>query len=251
MTLPWWWWLCVCGHVLSCKCVRVGQSTCLCLCVCVCVCVRVMCIVLSSLGCIHCPSHRSMYRWGCNYVPQWSSLCFFTAQELSRQRSVCAPWKLPAENHMAMRAIMDFFSPSQDPSPSLCLSLVLFFPSVFLLLSMNIWADVNWYVLRATSAFVLQQPPKLSRLYSLVILEMHTDMDRQTHRERIINMWDNMIVETKVRRCFINSKDDVMNSTDSSKQYVMHPLTYFFIFTGTDLYNMRKYGLCNQFCLRR
>ena len=86
----------------------------------VCACVGgVMCIVLSSLGCIHCPSHRSMYRWGCNYVPQWSSLCFFTAQELSRQRSVCAPWKLPAENHMAMRAIMDFSPPLRTPlSPS-------------------------------------------------------------------------------------------------------------------------------------
>lgn len=93
----------------------------------VCVCVRkregererVMCIVLLSLGCIHCPSHRSMYRWGCNYVPQWSFLCFFTAQELSRQRSVCAPWKLPAENHMAMRAIMDFSPPPRTPlSPS-------------------------------------------------------------------------------------------------------------------------------------
>lgn len=71
---------------------------------------RVMCIVLSSPCCIHSLSHRSVYRWECNYVPQWSSLCFFTAQELSRQRSVCAPWKLPAENHMAMRAIMDFFS---------------------------------------------------------------------------------------------------------------------------------------------
>lgn len=102
------------GHVFSSKRVHVGQSTCLC--------VRVMCIVLSSLGCIHCPSHRSMYRWGCNYVPQWSSLCFFTAQELSRQRSVCAPWKLPAENHMAMRAIMDFSPPLRTPS-SLSLSL--------------------------------------------------------------------------------------------------------------------------------
>lgn len=87
--------------------------------VCVRACGEVMRIVLSSLGCIHCPSHRSMYRWGCNYVPQWSSLCFFTAEELSRQRSVCAPWKLPAENHMAMRAIMDFSPPLRTPfSPS-------------------------------------------------------------------------------------------------------------------------------------
>lgn len=104
--------VCVCGGGWG-ACVVFG--VCACRSACMLVCLRVMCIVLSSLGCIHCPSHRSMYRWGCNYVPQWSSLCFFTAQELSRQRSVCAPWKLPAENHTAMRAIMDFFPPSQDP----------------------------------------------------------------------------------------------------------------------------------------
>ena len=115
----------VCAGMCFLPCVHVGQSTRACVCVCVCVCVGrgVMYIVLSSLGCIHCPSHRSMYRWGCNYVPQWSSLCFFTAQELSRQRSVCAPWKLPAENHMAMRAIMDFSPPLRTP---LSLSLIPF-----------------------------------------------------------------------------------------------------------------------------
>lgn len=135
MPPPWWW---VCGHVFSSVCVHVGQSTCMRVCVCgsVCVCVRmtVMSIVLSSMACIHCPSHGSMYRWVFNYVPQWSSLCFFTAQELSRQRSVCAPWKLPAENHMAMRAIMDFSLPlstpiSLSPTPlpfSLSYSLLLF-----------------------------------------------------------------------------------------------------------------------------
>lgn len=144
----------VCGHVLSCECVHVGQGTWLC--------VYLMCIVLSSLGCIHCPSRRSMYRWGCNYVPQWSSLCFFTAEELSRQRSLCAPWKLPAENHMAMRAIMDFFSPPLRTP--LSLPCILF--SGFLLLLMNIWTDVNRCVLLATSIFVLWQPLKLSLLCS-------------------------------------------------------------------------------------
>lgn len=83
-----------------------------------------LCAFLSQC-CTHCPSHRSVYWWGCNYVPQWSSLCFFTAQELSRQRSVCALWKLPAENHMAMRAIMDFFSPPSQDS-SVCLLHILF-----------------------------------------------------------------------------------------------------------------------------
>lgn len=123
-------WLCIqieiyATSMMMCVCVCVGACVFFKVCACrseymlMCVYERVMCIVLSSLGCIHCPSHRSMYRWGCNYVPQWSSLCFFTAQELSRQRSVCAPWKLPAENHMAMRAIMDFFSPLRAPlSPS-------------------------------------------------------------------------------------------------------------------------------------
>lgn len=146
---------------------------------------RVMCIVLSSPCCIHSLSHRSVYRWVCNYVPQWSSLCFFTAQELSRQRSVCAPWKLPSENHMAMRAIMDFFfSPSQDPS----LSLVLFL-SVFLLLSMNIWADVNRCMLpAATSVFVLQQPHKLSLLYSPVILEVLADTGAHSHTAKVLRI---------------------------------------------------------------
>lgn len=93
--------------------------------------VRVMCVVFSSPCCIHRLSHRSMYRWGCNYVPQWSSLCFFTAQELSRQRSVWAPWKLPAENHMAMRAIMDFFFPLRIPLLTFSLSSLYLFSLCF------------------------------------------------------------------------------------------------------------------------
>lgn len=149
------------GHVLSSECVHVGQSTGLC--------VRIMCIVLLSLGCIHCPSRRSMYRWGCNYVPQWSSLCFFTAQELSRQRSMCAPWKLPAENHKAMRAIMDFSPPLQTPlSPSYSFSQCSSF------LSMNIWTDVNRCALPATSVFVLQQNPEIISPVFLFWKCMHT-----------------------------------------------------------------------------
>lgn len=144
---------------------------------CVSVCGEVMCIVLSSLGCIHCPSHGSMYRWGCNYVPQWSSLCFFTAEELSRQRSVCAPRKLPAENHMAMRAIMDFPPPPLRTPSSLPRTLF----SLFLLLSMNIWADVNRCALLATSVFALQQPPKLSLLCAGVVLEKQTDTGACVH----------------------------------------------------------------------
>lgn len=162
--------LCVCvGGVfcfLASACAQVREHA-----LCASVCGEVMRIVLSSLGCIHCPSHGSMYRWGCNYVPQWSSLCFFTAEELSRQRSVCAPRKLPAENHMAMRAIMDFF-PSSLRAPS---SLPRTFFSLFRLLSMNIWADVNRCALPATSVFALQQAPKLSLLCAAVVLEKQTD----------------------------------------------------------------------------
>lgn len=183
--------MCVREHVFSSKCVHVSQSTYLC--------ERVMCIVLSSLGCIHCPSHRSMYRWGCNYVPQWSSLCFFTAQELSRQRSVCAPWKLPAENHMAMRAIMDFSPPLRTSTPPLSPSYPFF--SVFLLLSMNIWADVNRCVLLATSLFVLQHPPKLSLHFRKCMPA------RECTQRSVAKQWESMLMTTTVGRCFITSED--------------------------------------------
>lgn len=220
------WYVCVGICFLSSAC----RSDRMLLCVRVCEGVRVICIVLSSPCCIHRPSHRSMYWWGCNYVPQWSSLCFFTAQELSRQRSVCAPWKLPAENHMAMRAIMDFSPPLRT-----LLSPPYSFSQCFLLLSMNIWADVNRCVLpAATSVFVLQQPHKLSPLYSL-ILEIHADTVVHTytlrHSERAVNQRETMPKKAIVRRCFITSEDYLRNCVSSGG--IEHILYIMFSYSPT------------------
>lgn len=45
--------------------------------------------------------------------------------------------------------------------------------------------------------------PKLSLLYSLVILEMHTDTGMYTHNGEKGNHCEGMLIKTTVRRCFI------------------------------------------------
>lgn len=179
------------------------------------------------LSCIHCPSHRSMYRWGCNYVPQWSSLCFFAAEELSRQRSVCAPWKLPAENHMAMRAIMDFSPPLRMPlSPLYSFLSVTPFVDQHLSRCQSMYASSNLHICTTTSPQIFS--PVFCSLFGNAGRCAYTPK-KTPQSEFVANQWESMLMKTILRRCFITLEDYVMKCIGSSIDFVPHiicPFTF-------------------------
>lgn len=119
------------------------------------------------------PSRRSMYWWVGNYVAQWSSLCCFIAQELNRQRSFCAPYKIACRKSYGDESSYGF------PAPC------------FSYLSMNIWNGCQSICASKTSVFCVPKQicSLLSSSHAHGRTQMHTHTLTQRTYECLLLWW--------------------------------------------------------------